>query len=61
MKQNNGYSLIELLVAVAVFALSIPGLLALFSTASESHRMAINRIRMALLAQTVLDLSLIHI
>jgi len=55
MKQNNGYSLIELLVAVAVFALSIPGLLALFSTASESHRMAINRIRMALLAQTVLD------
>lgn len=53
--KNRGYSLIELLVAVGVFALAVPGVLALLSSAGEAHRMSINRTKMALLAQTVLD------
>jgi prepilin-type N-terminal cleavage/methylation domain-containing protein len=53
--KNRGYSLIELLVAVGVFALAVPGVLALLSSAGEAHRMSIHRTKMALLAQTVLD------
>ena len=55
MNSRNGYSLIELLVAVAIFAIGVVAVMGLFAAAGRSHRMAVNRTRMALLAQTVLD------
>ncbi|MBN1807962.1 MAG: type II secretion system protein [Planctomycetes bacterium] len=55
MRNNRGYSLIELLIAAGIFALAVPGVLAILSTAGNAHRISIHRTRMALLAQTVLD------
>jgi type II secretory pathway pseudopilin PulG len=55
MRNDKGYSLIELLIAAGVFALAVPGVLALLASSGEAHRMSIHRTKMALLAQTVLD------
>lgn len=52
---NKGYSLIEVLAALAIFALAIGGVMALLHAASSSQAMSINRVNMALLARTVID------
>lgn len=50
-----GYSLIEVLAALAIFALAVPGALALFHTAVATQRMTAHRAQMSLLARTVMD------
>ena len=53
--KRGGYSLIEVLAAVAIAAVAFGGIVGLLHVAGSSQRMAVNRIKMALMARTIID------
>lgn len=53
--KRGGYSLIEVLAAVAIAAVAFGGIVGLLHVAGSSQRMAVNRIKMSLMARSILD------
>ena len=53
MRDQEGFTLVEVLVAVCIFMLGILGVIALFGSAAKSGRQAADETNAALLAQTV--------
>ncbi len=53
MKDQDGFTLVEVLVAVGIFMLGMLGILALYGSAARSGRLAADETNAALLAQTV--------
>ena len=53
--KRSGYSLIEVLAAVAITAVAMGGIVGLLHVTGSSQRMAVNRIRMAMMARTIMD------
>lgn len=52
--RNHGFTLVEVLIALAVMALSVTSVLALFAAATATHKRAIDRTNATLLADSVL-------
>jgi len=50
---RNGFTIIEVLLAIGILAVSITAVLFLFAMGMRSHRRALDRSRAALLAETV--------
>ena len=53
-RRQNGFTLLEVLLAVGVLMLGSLGVMALFAIASESHRAAVEQAQTALAAETLL-------
>ena len=53
-RSNEGFTLIEILLAIGILAIGITAVLSLFAVGARSHSRAINRTRSALLAEAVI-------
>lgn len=53
LRDRCGFTLVEILIAVAIFSLGMMGILAVFGAATESHRRAVDGAEAAMIASSV--------